>query len=106
MGFARAQPILRAVTSAELESIQSLGAFVNPAGIETKYFSTTLQGAQSYAAQAASRFGEGPFTMVQTSIPSNLVSTEMRATVDRGIPTVTIPSETLPMLSPPQVLPP
>lgn len=77
------------------------GAFRNPLGIENKYFSTTAQGAASYARQTF-RTGlyEGPYTIVQTSIPTRAIDSTMRATVDRGISTVTVPTELLPQLSP------
>ncbi len=39
-GVADTTTLFRAVTTPELESIQSLNAFTNPAGIEVKYFST------------------------------------------------------------------
>jgi hypothetical protein len=45
--------LFRAVTLPELESIQSLNAFSNPAGIEVKYFTTSMEEAQSYASRAA-----------------------------------------------------
>lgn len=98
--------LFRAVSTAELNSIRSTGAFSNSMGIETKYFSTTLEGARSYAAQAAAAFGEGPFAIVQSGIRSRLITTEMRVSggVDRGISTVTVPTELLPKLSAPRVL--
>jgi len=97
--------LFRAVTNAERESIQSLNAFSNPPGIEVKYFSTTLEGAQSYASQATAAYGEGPFTIVNTSIPTSSITPEMMVIVDRGIPTIVVPTELLPTLSPPVVLP-
>ena|SRR5581483_3158252 len=99
--------LYRAVGAAELESISSLGAFTNPIGIENKYFSTTLQGAQSYGAQAAAAFGEGPYAIVQSKIPSSLITNEMRVPngVDRGIPTIVVPTEMLPQLAKPVVVP-
>jgi RHS repeat-associated protein len=97
--------LFRAVTTPELESIQSLNEFSNPAGIEVKYFSTSLEGAQSYASQATSAFGDGPFSFVQTSIPTSSITSEMSVTVDRGIQTVVVPTEQLPGLSTPVILP-
>jgi hypothetical protein len=82
--------LYRAVLPAGLSSIQRIGAFSNIPGIETKFFSTTLRGARSYATPAARVFGDGPFTFVRTSIPTNLITPEMQITVDRGIRTVTI----------------
>jgi uncharacterized protein RhaS with RHS repeats len=95
--------LYRAVNSAELASIRSTRAFSNPLGIERKYFSTTLAGAQSYAAQASKAYGE-TYSVVRTAIPTRLISQDMRATVDRGIPTVTVPSELLPSLKSPKIL--
>ncbi len=88
------------------ESIQSENAFINPAGIESKYFSTSLEGAQSYASQATSAFGDGPFSFVQTSIPTSSITSEMAVTVDSGIQTIVVPSAKLPSLSAPVILPP
>ena len=96
--------LFRAVTGGELASITALGAFTNPRGIEVKYFSTTLKGARSYAEQAASAFGEGPFTMVKTSIPLRLITAIMRVTVDRGIDTVIVPTVLLSRLADPEIL--
>jgi RHS repeat-associated protein len=92
--------LFRAVTAPELESIRSLNAFTNPAGIEVKYFSTSLEGAQSYASQAKSAFGDGPFSFVQTSIPTSSITPQMSVTVDRGIQTIVVPTGQLPGLSP------
>jgi hypothetical protein len=79
------------------------GAFRNLTGYEVKYFSETAEGAASYARQAHSAFGDGPFTLVETRIPSNLITSGMRVTVDRGIRTVTVPTELLPQLSRPTI---
>ena len=103
-GAAETTPLFRAVTTPELESIQSLNAFSNPAGIEVKYFSTSLEGAQSYASQATSAFGDGPFSFVQTSIPTSSITPEMSVTVDRGIQTIVVPTGKLPGLSEPVIL--
>jgi RHS repeat-associated protein len=67
--------LFRAVNPAELQDITSSGGrFRNPPGIEVKYFSRTAAGAISYAQQT---FGtglyEGPYTLVGTQIPSNLI---------------------------------
>ena len=65
-GGSTTTPLFRAVSPAELASIKGLGTFTNPAGIESKYFSTTLGGAQSYAAQAEAAFGDEPYSFVGT----------------------------------------
>jgi RHS repeat-associated protein len=96
-------PLFRAVMQSELDDVISQQAFRNPFGIEVKYFSATAEGAASYARQAHRAFGDGPFTLVETRIPANLVNSTMRATVDRGINTVTVPTELLPQLSRPRI---
>jgi hypothetical protein len=97
--------LFRAVTNPELESIQNIGGFENPVGNEVKYFSTSLDGAQSYGSQATSAFGDGPYSVVQTSIPTSLITPEMSVAVDGGIPTVVVPTGLLPSLSQPIILP-
>jgi hypothetical protein len=68
-----------------------------------KYFSTTLAGAQRYAAIATDAFGDGPYTIVQTSIPNSSITPEMTAVVDRDIEIVVVPTARLPTLSRPIV---
>jgi hypothetical protein len=93
--------LFRAVLPAEADSIAAnAGAFTNPVGIEVKYFSTTLEGAQSYASQASAAFGDGPFTIVQTAIPTSAITPEMAVTVDRGIQTIVVATEDLSKLAP------
>jgi RHS repeat-associated protein len=102
-------PLFRAVNPAELADLNaSGGVFRNPLGIEVKYFSETAEGAASYAQQAYRAGGtlyEGPYTIFSTDIFSDLINPIMRATPDRGIPTVTVPTELLPSLTPGQPLP-
>ncbi len=99
-------PLFRAVMNGELESIEASGTFSNPYGFENKYFSTTLDGAQSYATQAANAFGDGPFSLVQTSFPKSMIIPDMVTSVDAGgIPTVVIPTNSLQYLSKPIILP-
>lgn len=90
--------LYRAVLGDELSDIAERQAFRNPSGIESKYFSTSAEGAASYARQAAHAFGEGPFTIIETSIASNLITRQMRVTVDRGVSTVVLPTRLLPSL--------
>jgi RHS repeat-associated protein len=94
--------LFRAVMDKELDDLAE-GAFRNPAGIEVKYFSETAEGAASYARQAHRAFGDGPFTIVETRIPSNLITSGMRVTVDRGIRTIVVPTEALPQLIRPTI---
>lgn len=70
---------------------------------EVKYFSTMAEGAASYARQAHRAFGDGPFTIVGTQIPANLVNSTMRVTVDGGINTVTVPTQLLLQLNRPRI---
>jgi hypothetical protein len=95
----------RAVVVAECQNIQATGVFSNLAGYEVKYFSTTLDGAESYAAQASIAFGEGPYGIVKTSLRTAFITADMICSVDQGaIPTVTVPSELLPELDPPEIV--
>lgn len=102
--------LYRAVTQAELDDLAvHCGTFRNPPGIETKYFSTSAEGAASYARQTYQRGGalyEGPYTIVETEIPVSTVTPELIPPfgVDRGISTVVVPTEKLPLLSPAQPL--
>jgi RHS repeat-associated protein len=102
-------PLYRAVAPGELADLSAnAGAYRNPLGIEVKYFSETAEGAASYARQAYQAGGslyQGPYTIVRTDIASDLITPIMRATPDRGIPTVTVPTELLPRLTPAQPLP-
>lgn len=97
-------PLYRAVNPTELNNLEENGgAFVNLPSNEVKYFSETPQGAASYAQQTCQAGGtlyQGPYTIVQTNIPTNLVSPIMRASPDRGIPTIVVPTELLPELAP------
>ena len=99
--------LYRAVSQAELEDIlANNGAFRNPRGIENKYFSTTRDGAASYAQQTVGTpLYEGPYTIVGTSIPRSAITPMMRATVDRGISTVTVPTDMLSYLRPARIFP-
>jgi hypothetical protein len=89
------------VSSAELDDLAATGTFNNPLGIESKYFSTTAEGASSYAQQTVGTgLYQGPYSIVQTSIPTSLISPVMQVSVDGGISTVVVPTELLPSLSP------
>jgi hypothetical protein len=93
--------LFRAVMPNEAQSIRSTGAFSNPAGIESKYFSTSFEGAQSYASQATAAFGDGPFSFVSSSIPTSAITPGMTVTVDGGINTVVVGTEDLNKLAAP-----
>ncbi len=100
-------PLFRAVNPAELSDIEATRGFRNPFGTEVKYFSTTEEGASSYAQQTSGTgFYQGPYTIVQTTAPADILNNPLlTSTVDRGISTVTDPTETLPQLGPIQILP-
>jgi hypothetical protein len=98
--------LYRAVMPGEAADIAATGVLRNPTGVEVKYFSTAIDGAASYANLAARAFGDGPFTFIRVDIPTNLITTEMRVTVDRGVPTVVLPSELLPRTTPPMPVAP
>ena len=95
--------LYRMVTAAELDDIRRLGAFRNPFGLENKYFAIAAESAAAYAQQAHKAFGDGPFTMVATTMPTHSITSDMRVTVDRGLATVIVPTQQLSELSPPQV---
>jgi len=95
--------LYRMVTAAELDDIRQWGAFRNPFSVENKYFAITAEGAASYAQQAHKAFGDGPFTMIETTIPTRSITPDMRVTVDRGLATVIVSTQQLSELSPPQV---
>ena len=98
--------LYRAVTQAGLHDLAARsGTFRNLPGIESKYFSTSAEGAASYARQTYLRGGvmyEGPYTIVETEIPESAMTPGMIPPfgVDRGISTVVVPTEKLPLLSP------
>jgi hypothetical protein len=98
--------LYRAVTQAELHDLATRsGTFRNLPGIESKYFSTSAEGAASYARQTYQRGGvvyEGPYTIMETEIPESAMTPEMMPPC--GISTVVVPTEKLPLLSPAETL--
>lgn len=96
--------LYRAVTDAELASLRSTQRFSLLPGLECKYFAITLAGAQSFARRAEQAFGEGPFTIVETSVLEALITADMLVTVDAAIKTVVLTAEQLTNLGPPAVL--
>lgn len=90
----------RAVKPAELADIQATGVFRNLSSAEGKYFSTTAEGAASYAKQAFYGFNDPPHTLIRTEAPSGLVQQLEIQAVDRGIPAVVVPNQALPGLTP------
>jgi RHS repeat-associated protein len=100
--------LYRAVSPSELKDLQdNNGKFRNPKGVESKYFSTTPDGASSYAKQSYKAGGavyEGPYTVVSTETTAKFVNSSMTVTVDGGIPTVVIPTAQLSGLTPAKLL--
>ena len=90
----------RAVKPAELADIQATGVFRNLGSAEGKYFSTTAEGAASYAKQAFYGFKDPPYTLIKTAAPVSLLQQLGIQVVDREIPTVVIPNVALPGLIP------
>jgi RHS repeat-associated protein len=103
--------LYRAVEPQELVSIQQnlqsgVQSFTNIVGIESKYFSDSMAGAASYAQQAFQNFGFGPYTIVQTSIPTAAINPAINVTtVDHGISTINLLTSQLQLLDPAVVLP-
>lgn len=79
------------------------GTFLNPEGIETKYFSLTKEGAD-YEADVLSKLDgkSEKYSIYKTAIPKSQLTSDMLVTVDLGVPTVVIPTEKLPLLLPPE----
>ena len=67
---------------------------------EGKYFSTTAEGAASYAQQAFYGLNDPPYTLIRTEAPSDLLQQLEIQAVDRGIPAVVVPNQALPGLTP------
>ena len=97
------QALFRAVRPAELKDITVKRAFRNPEGIETKYFSATREGAEQYAEMADRAFADGPYAIVETSMPKSQITPAMKAVVEAGIPTVVVPTDKLNELSGPVI---
>ena len=99
-GGAGLTTLWRAVKPAELADIQATGVFRNLGSAEGKYFSTTAEGAASYAKQAFYGFKDPPHTLIRTEAPSGLLEQLAIQAVDRGIPAVVVPNQALPGLTP------
>jgi hypothetical protein len=96
--------LVRAVKRLELDSIRRLQRFTNIPGIERKYFATSTAAARAYGDLAHGTFGDGPYALVATSVDGSMLPADCRAVVDRGIETVTIPTELLYALAPPIIV--
>ena len=66
--------LYRGVMPEELADIQQTGQLINRGSAEGKYFSLDPGGVSSYAKQAVKGFGDPPYTMVQTQIPTRLLT--------------------------------
>ena len=98
--------LYRAVGDAELQVIESTGRIPpSLSGLEVKYFSSTPQGAASYARQAVKGFGDAPYTLVETQIPRSALPADVLLQVDRSVPAVVLPNTHLPLLGPARVWP-
>ena len=96
--------LYRAVMPEEAADILAMARFRNVAGIENKCFAMTFAGAALYAARATAAFNDGPFTLMQTSIPSALITWPLEVSVDGGISTFVVPTAMLKRLSPPVII--
>ena len=99
--------LYRAATPEELADIKNVREFRNPPGSESKYFTDSYKNARSYGDIANSRFKDGPYTVVRTSIPNGVLSKLPRTTpadIPGGLPTVEVPTGKLPSLSKPKIL--
>ncbi|GAA1932908.1 polymorphic toxin-type HINT domain-containing protein [Kitasatospora viridis] len=73
------QYVYRAVKDDELKQILDTRRFKNAPGIESKYFSSTPEGAALYAKSAYGTFPqEGPYTLVRGAIRSDQIPAESR----------------------------
>jgi len=90
--------LYRAVKPDELEDINKLDMFVNRGEAEGKYFTTSAEHAADYARKAVQRFGDPPYTIVRTQVPTS--SLPFPVPVDGGIPAYVIPNNLLPDLKP------
>jgi hypothetical protein len=98
--------VFRAVSQAEATSIESLGTFANPFGIENKYFALTEAGAIAEGGMLSkldkSLTGESsPYFLIKSTFPVDAITPDMVLKVDGSIDTIVIPAEKLILLSPP-----
>ncbi|MBB5767285.1 RHS repeat domain-containing protein [Xanthomonas euroxanthea] len=96
----RTTSLFRAVGPDELADIKAMSAFRNLGSAEGKYFTTSASEASAYAKQAVKAFGDQPYTIVSTKVPTSIFKGLSPVTVDRGIPAWVIPTERLPGLVP------
>jgi RHS repeat-associated protein len=92
--------LYRAVQPVELADIQKTGIFRNLGDAEGKYFTTSIEGASSYAKKAVTGFGDPPYTLVKTQVPNNILNGISPTFVDGGIPAWVIHDQSLEGLIP------
>lgn len=73
------QYVYRAVKDDELKQLLKTRRFQNPRGIESKYFSSTPEGAALYAKSAHAKFpDEGVYTLVRAVIRTEYIPANSR----------------------------
>jgi len=92
--------LYRTVQPVELADIQKTGIFRNLRNAESKYFTTSIEGASSYAKKAVKGFGDPPYTLIRTQVPNNILNGTPPTFVDGGIPAWVIPDQKLEGLIP------
>ncbi|MFF4400212.1 RHS repeat-associated core domain-containing protein [Streptomyces sp. NPDC001480] len=100
--------VYRAVMNKELDQIASTRTFRNPDGIETKYFSSTAEGASAYAREMYGRFPhEGPYTLVRSTIHVDHIPEISRVQLVEagGIEAMALPTEALEKMGRIRILP-
>lgn len=89
----------RAVKPQELSDIKRTQIFRNLGNAEGKYFTTSIEGASSYAKQAVKGFGDPPYTLIRTQVPNSAIN-RASTLVDGGIPAWVISDQQLEGLIP------
>ncbi len=95
--------LYRAVGPAELSDILATGAFRNPNGIVSKYFTNSAENAAAYGQKATEVFGDEPYTVVGGNAPPSVLQGSEQVTtsdIPGGLPTYVVPSEELPFVEP------
>jgi len=92
----------RAVNPAELADLaknEGIFRISEKVGGGIKYFSKTLEGAQDEAKLLA-KFGDGPYTVVETTFPVDQIADLAEGVVDEGVDALVIARDLLHFLSP------
>lgn len=100
--------LYRAVQNAEFDQIMRTRTFMNPAGIEVKYFSTTAEGAAAYAREMFRKFpNEGPYSLVRSTIRTDAIPemSRVRLVEAGGIDALALPTEVLEEMGRIRILP-